>query len=450
MNSERLTVLHVSHTGEGGVGKCVADLVHDQVGRGWQVTVATEPASGLADAVADAGGRMTSWSATRNPTPRVPGELARLGRIIRATQPDVVHLHSSKAGLCGRLALRGRLPTLFQPHGWSFEASSGAIEGAVVAWERFAVRWAEAIVSVSQAERDRGLGKGIDGAYRVIPNGVDLARFPEADGAAQLRARGSVGMGDEPLVVCVGRLSRAKGQDVLVEAWPTVRSKVPGASLALVGDGEDLDQLRGLAGEGVLLVGHRADVADWLAASDVVAVPSRWEGMSLGMLEAMATGRSIVITDVPGAREALDGTAAIVPPEDPLALAEAITQRLLDAPLREAEGSVAAGRARESHDLRETLRLVADLTEEVARAGRRSRVHAPTTVAASRSWSGRAAASSIVRWRNADAIRTPRGRAACGATRGRRLGGAGRCPRRSPDGLRGSSGSARGGDASRS
>lgn len=367
----RLSVLHVSHTGEGGVGKVVADIVRDQVDRGWQVTVATEPASGLADAVAGAGGRTMPWSATRHPTPRVPGEIARLTRIVRATRPDVVHLHSSKAGLCGRLVLRGRLPTLFQPHGWSFEASSGFLERAVVGWERFGVRWADAIVSVSQAERDRGLGKGIDGAYRVIPNGVDLERFPEADGDARLRARSKVGVHDEPLVVCVGRLSRAKGQDVLVQAWPAVRSEVPDASLALVGDGEDLKRLRGLAEEGVLLVGHRTDVADWLAASDVVAVPSRWEGMSLGMLEAMATGRSIVITDVPGAREALDGAAAIVPTEDPPALAEAIARRLLDTPLREAEGSAAALRAREGHDLRETLRLVAELTQEVARTGRR-------------------------------------------------------------------------------
>ena len=367
----RLTVLHVSHTGEGGAGKVVADVVRDQVARGWKVTVATEPASGLAEAVADAGGHMTPWSATRNPTPRLPGELARLRGIIRAAQPDVVHLHSSKAGLCGRLALRGRLPTLFQPHGWSFEASRGALERAVVGWERFGARWADAVVSVSRAERDRGLGKGIDAAYRVIPNGVDLARFPEADDAARRHARGRVGADDAPLVVCVGRLSHAKGQDVLVEAWATVRSEVPGAALALVGDGEDLERLRGLAREGVLFVGHRTDVADWLAASDVVAVPSRWEGMSLGMLEAMATGRSIVITDVPGARETLDGTAAIVPPEDPPALAEAITRRLLDASLRKAEGSAAALRAREGHDLRETMRLVAELTGEVALTGRR-------------------------------------------------------------------------------
>jgi glycosyltransferase involved in cell wall biosynthesis len=89
--------------------------------------------------------------------------------------------------------------------------------------------------------------------------------------------------------------------------------------------------------------------------------------MSLGMLEAMASGRSIVITDVPGAREALDGAGGIVPTEDPPALAEAIVERLRDPARREAEGSAAAQRARSDFDLRLTVRRIADLSLEVSR-----------------------------------------------------------------------------------
>src|SRR5207253_2205674 len=102
---------------------------------------------------------------------------------------------------------------------------------------------------------------------------------------------------------------------------------VPGARLALVGDGPDEETLRRRNTPGVLFAGHRDDVPDWLAASDVVAIPSRWEGLSLGMLEAMATARSIVSTDVPGARDALPG-AAIVAENDTHALAEALAERL--------------------------------------------------------------------------------------------------------------------------
>jgi glycosyltransferase involved in cell wall biosynthesis len=366
-----LTVLHVSHTGEGGVGTCVGGVVGDQLSRGWQVVVATHPDSTLAREAAKAGVQAVPWIATRNPTRRLVGETRRLRNIIQSTRPDVVHLHSSKAGLCGRVAIRGRLPTLFQPHGWSFEAVDGPLERIVVRWERLGARWAHAIVCVSEGERARGLARSINGRYRVIPNGVDVTRFGKADESDRREARQRLRLGDQPLVLCVGRLSRAKGQDVLVDSWPAVRSEVPEAELALVGDGEDMEQLRRRADASIRLVGHRDDVGDWLAACDVVAVPSRWEGMSLGMLEAMATGRSIVVTDVPGAREAVDGTAAIVPPEDPEALAAAIAERLLDPTKRQVEGSAAAERARRNYDLRETVNRVADLCEEVLRAGAR-------------------------------------------------------------------------------
>jgi glycosyltransferase involved in cell wall biosynthesis len=364
----RLTVLHVAHTGEGGVGKCVGDLARDQLGRGWRVVVATRQGSDLAEEAAAAGAVTAPWTATRHPTPRLAQETLQLREIVREADPDVVHVHSSKAGLCGRLTIRGRLPTLFQPHGWSFEAAHGVLEHAVVGWERVGARWAHAIVCVSEAERDRGLARGIRARYRVIPNGVDVTRYGRKSEADRNESRRRLGLGPQPLVVCVGRLSRAKGQDVLLDSWPAVRRRVPQSELALVGDGEDMDELRRRADPSIRLLGHRADVVDWLAASDVVAVPSRWEGMSLGMLEAMATGRSIVATDVPGAREAVDGTGAIVPPEDPEALAAAIAARLLDPRRREAEGRAAADRARQNHDLREILERVAELSAEVARA----------------------------------------------------------------------------------
>ena len=114
----------------------------------------------------------------------------------------------------------------------------------------------------------------------------------------------------------------------------------------LVGDGPDEESLRSNAGPRVHLVGKRADVADWLAAADVVAFPSRWEGMSLGMLEAMAIGRSVVATDVGGAEEALGGEAgAVVPPGDAAALASAIVERLRDPARTAAEGRAARERA---------------------------------------------------------------------------------------------------------
>jgi len=134
-------------------------------------------------------------------------------------------------------------------------------------------------------------------------------------------------------------------------------------------DGPDGKELRRRAGREVRLVGYRTDTGEWLAAADVVALPSRWEGMSLGMLEAMARGRSIVATDVPGALEALDDAGAVVPPEDPAALADAIAVRLLDPARAAAEGRRARQRAERAHDLATTTARIAEVYDELLGTG---------------------------------------------------------------------------------
>jgi glycosyltransferase involved in cell wall biosynthesis len=309
---------------------------------------------------------MIPWPATRNPGPRVVGETARLARIIAKARPDVVHLHSSKAGLAGRLALRGRLPTVFQPHGWSFEAVEGPLLRVVIAWERAAARWADAVICVSEAERERGVAVGIEAPWAVIPTGIDLRAFPAASDEERAAARAKLGVAADFLVVCVGRLSRAKGQDVLLQAWPRVGAAVPGAELVLVGDGPERADLERLAGSGARLVGEQDDIHTWLAAADVVAVPSRWEAMSLVMLEAMSTARSVVATDVAGVREAFgEGWSAIVPVGDRRALADALVQRLLDPQLAAAEGAAARRRAEQAYDAPRATEAIAAVYERI-------------------------------------------------------------------------------------
>lgn len=359
------SVLHVTQPTIDGVANSVLELVADQVERGWTVAVASpaDRESFLA-ALDERGAQHRVWRATRAPGPAGVAETARLARIVRQVDPEIVHLHSSKAGLAGRLAVRGRRPTVFQPHAWSFEAVGGLQRRAAVLWERTAARWTRAIVCVSEGERRRGEAHGIRGPFRVIPNGVDLAAFSPADRSA---ARARLGLTEAPLVVCVGRLSPQKGQDVLLGAWPAVRARVPEARLALVGEGPERDRLQREAPPEVVFAGYRADVPDWLAAADVVAAPSRWEGMSLALLEAMAQGRSVVASDTAGAAEALGGEAgAVVPVGDREALADALAQRLLDPALAAAEGRAARARVERHYDLRRALADVAALYAELA------------------------------------------------------------------------------------
>jgi glycosyltransferase involved in cell wall biosynthesis len=115
-----------------------------------------------------------------------------------------------------------------------------------------------------------------------------------------------------------------------------------------------------------VFAGHRANVAEWLAAADVVVFPSRWEGMSIALLEAMACARSIVATDVPGAREALGGVGGpLVAPEDADALAAAIVPRLRDPKMATAEGRAARERVERTYPLDLTRARVAELYEEL-------------------------------------------------------------------------------------
>ena len=332
----------------------VVGLVTDQVAAGWEVSAACPPDGPLAARLGQAGAEVHAWPATRPAGPAVLDETRRLGRLIAQARPDVVHLHSAKAGLAGRLALRGRRPTVFSPHAWSFEAVAGPLYRASLAWERYAARWTDRIVCVSEQERERGQSLGIRGRFEVVRNGVDVAWFHAGDDADRSRAREQLRLPERPTVVCVGRLCWQKGQDLLIAAWPRVVAAVPGARLVLVGDGPDDAALRGAATEGVLFAGPCFDPQPWYACADVVALPSRWEGMPLTLLEAMACARCVVAADAGGVREAITG-AAVVPVGDVAALAGALVTRLLAPATAAAEAVANRLRAATRYDLAQVV-----------------------------------------------------------------------------------------------
>lgn len=355
-------MLHVAQPAVGGVPAVVAAYVAHQARNGRRVVVASSAAGALPEQVRAAGARHVPWEATRAPGPQTAPETLALRRIIGDVAPDLVHLHSAKAGLAGRLALRGSLPTVFQPHMWSFQAASGPVHAGAVTWERWATRWSDIVVCVSEAERALGERKGVRTRAAVVPNGVDLRKFAPGERTA---ARDRLGLEAGSLAVCIGRIAPEKGQDLLIDAWPCVRLRVPGATVALVGGGPDEAAIRAESHPGVLVAGAREDVPDWLAAADVVVVPSRWEGMSLAMLEAMAAARAVVTTDVPGAREALREGGGEVVPIEAAALADAIARRLADPGLAEREGRAARAAAERTHDLDDVVRLIDDVYTRV-------------------------------------------------------------------------------------
>ncbi|MFJ9581907.1 glycosyltransferase [Streptomyces sp. NPDC101191] len=380
----RPDVLHAVQPGDGGVARVVTDLVRAQLAAGLRVAVACPPDTGLASAARAEGADTYAWRAGREPGPRLFRETRELARLIRSAGPALVHAHSAKAGLCARLALRGRIPTVYQPHAWSFEAVEGTTAALARRWERTAARWTARVVCVSEAERLTGERAGVRAPWSVIHNGVDTTRFTPVPGTADVPAPGGDPAGPEavagaagpaasaprgPVVVCVGRLCRQKGQDVLLAAWPEVLARVPGARLVLVGDGPDAERLRAVGGGSVTFTGAVADTAPWYRAADVVVLPSRWEGMALAPLEAMASGRPVVVGDVDGARESLapghEGLC-LVPSGDPAALAAALGRLLARPALRHSLGREAREHVLSRFDVRRTGAAVAELYRELA------------------------------------------------------------------------------------
>ncbi|AFA72201.1 putative glycosyl transferase, group 1 [Gordonia polyisoprenivorans VH2] len=365
-----MRILHVAQPIDGGVAGVVMDLVEDQIGRGWRPVVACPERGRLSDALAEMGAEHRSWEATRSPGPATVPETAALRRIVRDTRPDAVHLHGSKAGLAGRLAVRGSIPTVFQPHLWSFQSDRGPAGRAAVIWERIAARWTDLFVCVSGDEWRDGRAAHIGGRMVVVANGVDVSGLVPVDNAG---VKPQMGFGPEPLVVCVGRLAPLKGQDVLLDAWPAVQCVMPHAQLVFVGDGPQGEQLRAhpvAADPSVHWLGNRDDAHRYLAAADVVVVPSRAEGMALVPLEAMSLGRSLVASDVGGIRQSVGEAGAVVPPEDVQALTTEIIRRLIDDELRSREGILARARAEKFFDRRrvgeEIATLCAALVTEVS------------------------------------------------------------------------------------
>src|SRR5262245_7570885 len=337
---DALRVLHVTQPTSGGVATYVHGAIADQASRGWRVSLACPPGPLLERARMVDGVSVFAGEARRDPGPSAIREERALRAIVRTLRPDVIHLHSSAAGLLGRLAAVGRgVPVLFQPHGWSFEAVTGPVGWASLRWERLGGRMCERIICVSEAERERGRRAGIPGRMEVVLSGVSTEVLHAAAAAMpRSAARAALGLPDGPLAVCIGRLCEQKGQDVLLEAWPRILGRVPSAHLALVGEGTDTGH-RIPFGMGVLPAGPRGDVPTWLAAADVVIAPSRYEGLSLAVLEAMAMDRPVVATDVDGMRESLGATAGcVVPPEEPAALVAPVVARLQDPARTAVEG----------------------------------------------------------------------------------------------------------------
>jgi len=287
-----------------------------------------------------------------------------LVRLFRAERPDLVHAHMPLSGFLARMAARcAGVPRIaYTCHGfWFNNPGPWPRRAAGFAMEWLAGQVTDVYLTVSQEEAADARRLHLSVHATPVGNGRDPAVF-HPDPAARARIRAALAVPeDRVVVIAVSRLVRHKGYPELAAAM----RDVPAAELWVVGErlasdrGEDMLAVLRDAGLGarLRLLGYREDVAALLAAADIFALPSHFEGLPMSVIEAMLTGLPVVATDISGPREqVVDGeTGLLIPPRQAAPLAAALARLAANPALRAAMGT--AGRAR-ACDLYDEARVV--------------------------------------------------------------------------------------------
>jgi len=306
---------------------------------------------------------------------RGPAWIPRLRRLVRVHGVELIHAHSPYAAVGARVA---------------FPPGPGAPRLVCTEhnmWEKYhrATYWANA-ATFPRNRRVFAVSEGVRSSIRypaplqwlpmpqveTLHQGLDPAAVSGWGDPAGVRAELGIPHGN-PVVGTVGNFTPQKGHEHLLEAAAIVRRSVPDVRFVLVGQGPHEPVVRrhaerlGLNGSAVF-AGFREDAPRVAGAFDVFTLSSLQEGLSIAMLEAMAMGRPVVVTDVGGAREVVrdEREGILVPPGDPARLAESLLALLSDADRRRRMGEAARARAA-AFDIRTTVSRYEEVYEELVR-----------------------------------------------------------------------------------
>jgi len=268
--------------------------------------------------------------------------LIKLIRLIRTMRPEIVHTHSSKAGILGRLAARLlHTPVIIHTiHGLPFHPFQGPLlNWAFVALERRAAKWTDKLICVADAMRDQALAAGVASAEKFITiySGMEVEDFLKESGEGQ-KVRQEFGIPlDVPVVGKIARLFPLKGYEYVLRAIPQVLARFPKTRFLFVGDGilkEALEKEaleKGFA-KNIIFAGlvEPKKIPAFLKAMDVVVHASLREGLARVLPQALISGKPVISYDVDGAREVvLPGkTGWLLPPKSVDELAGAVIEAL--------------------------------------------------------------------------------------------------------------------------
>lgn len=268
----------------------------------------------------------------------------RAARILRKLQPDIVHTHTSKAGIIGRLAARiaGVSNVLHTIHGFPFTEGQGFLKyNAYVAIERWAGRFTDVLLSQSREDVVNAERLGIrsrNGYPILISNGVDIDRFClQKNTGFRSYIRDELNIGDEPVISIIARQNYEKGYFELIEALENLK-QIDWTAIFIGADEGAGDEIKDLLNNKSLtsrvrILGHREDIEHLLATSDIYVLPSYREGVPRSLIEAQAMGLPVIATDIRGCREVVKNgvNGLLIPTRNTQALEYAL-QVLLENP----------------------------------------------------------------------------------------------------------------------
>jgi len=346
----------------GGAQENTLISCHGQHEMGHDVTLITGPAIGpegsLLDKARDQGYRVIVLDQMRRAIHPIRdfSTYRNLIHLLRDLRPDIVHTHSSKAGIIGRWAARrAKIPAVVHTiHGLAFTASTNpAINWSYKTLEKQAAPLTTRIVCVADAMRDQSLAAGIGRSeqYVTIYSGMETAPFLNPP-VPREQVRSSFGLTDNHIVVgTIARLFDLKGHNDLLQIAPELCRQFPNLRFLWVGDGSlrwrfEAEMNRMKLRDHFILTGMVPPqrVPELTAAMDILVHPSRREGLARALPQAGLAGIPAIAYDIDGNREGVRGgvTGIVLPPFDVAKLSQAISSLARDEPLRRRMGQ--AGR----------------------------------------------------------------------------------------------------------
>lgn len=304
----------------------------------FDVSVSSQDQGPLVDEVKRSGLKHFPIRFHKKVTTRIIEDIARL---LNENHFDILHTHGGVAGLFGRWAARKcRIPVVVHTlHGIHYLHYRNPLLRSVFIWlERYISRETDAVIFVSQADRQKGMEKRLAPKEKMwlIENGIDFSAYSLKREKSSINHELGI-YPARPLVGTVARLHRQKGLSYLIRAAKMISPRCPEVRVVIVGEGPERKKLERLIkkselSESVFLLGERNDAAVILSAFDIFVLPSLWEGLPYALIEAGAYGKAVVASDVEGIREIVeDGeTGVLVEPKNSHALAEAILRVQLD------------------------------------------------------------------------------------------------------------------------